>query len=197
MAEKTYSWTVDVEADWGGRTKGTEGIDIGLPLIFKVFKEYNIKGLFFISTEIMENRLSVVRDIVNQGHEIGSHGHFHVPFKEPWRQHQNMNIANNILNSFTEQDYYHFRAPKFSYKMYGHRYSDKQGHIGLLKYMWFGAKLDGSEIFYLHPFDIVGGKKSPNLFTHIWYSNPRRAYETFVRLASLYPGCRRLVQDNA
>ena len=197
MAKKTFNWTVDVDGgDFGGRTNGTIGIDKGLPLIFKLFREHDIKGLFFVSTEALERRPGVVQDIINQGHEVGNHGHFHVCFKESWRQVQNKNIADNILRQFTNQDFHHFRAPKFSYKIDGHRYSDSYGHVGLLKQMWLNNDLRGDEIFYLHPFDIVSEGKSPNLFCSLWYSKPRKAYETLIRLVTDYPGRMRLVKND-
>lgn len=192
MAEKTYTWTVDVEFDAGGRTDGTLGIDKGLPIIFKLLKERNIKGLFFVSTEVMDKRLSVVEEILQEGHEVGNHGHFHIPFKEPWRQIQSKNIADNILRNYTNKDFHEFRAPKFSYQIHGHRYSNPEGHVGLLKYTWFGGKITAHDIFYLHPFDIVEGEKAPNLFCKLWYAHPGRALENLIVLLNRYPGSNRL-----
>ena len=194
--DKTYTWTVDVEYDFGGRTNGILGIDIGLPLIFKLFREHDIEGLFFVSTEVLEKRPGVVQDIINKGHSVGNHGHFHTCFKEPWRSVQNKNIADNILRQYTNQEFHHFRAPKFSYKMEGHRYSDSLGHRGLLKHMWFEKDLNGDEIFYLHPFDIVSWDNAPNLFCSLWYSKPKVAYETLINLVTDYPGRIRLAKDD-
>ena len=196
MAEKLYNWTVDTEASWGGRTDGVEGIDQGLPLIFKLFREHDVKGLFFVSGEVLEKRPGLVRDIVSQGHEVGNHGYFHTCFKEAWRQHMNMRVNKVLLHmNCQEQSRFEVRAPKFSTVFEGHRYSDSRGHVGLLKNMWFGGDLNGDEIFYLHPFDIVGGKRPPNLFCRMWYSQPRKAYETLINLVTRYPGRNRLVQD--
>ena len=195
MAE-TFNWTVDTEGDWGGRTDGVTGIDIGLPKIFKLFREHDIKGLFFVSTEVLEKRPSLVQDIIHAGHEVGNHGYFHTCFKEPWRAHMNMRVSKVLLQmNCQEQDRFEIRAPKFSTVFEGHKYSDPRGHVGLLKYMWFGGDLDGSEIFYLHPFDIVGGPGAPNPFSSIWYAKPKRAYETLVKLVTRYPGRNRLLQD--
>lgn len=195
MAEKTYTWTVDCEGSWGGRSDNMDGIDKGIPLIFKLFREHDVKGLFFISTEILDRRPGFVQDVINEGHEVGNHGHFHVPFKEYWRQIQNKNIAENILRNYTNQEYFHFRAPKFSYPMYGHRYSDPKGHVSILKHTWFGGSRNKEEIFYLHPFDIIKGVKPPNLFCKLWYAHPKKAYETFINLVTRYPGTNRLYKD--
>ena len=192
--DKTFSWTVDVEGDWGGRIESYDGLEIGLPKIFKLFKRHNVKGLFFISTEILDKRMGVIQDIISEGHEIGNHGHFHIPFKEPWRAVQNKHISDRILMDFTGQTRLEYRAPKFSYEQYGQPYSYREGHVGLLKHMWFGGKLTGKETFYLHPFDIVGGKNPPNIFSRIWYRHPKKAYETLSHLIRNYPGSSRLAK---
>lgn len=186
--DKKFTWTIDCEGDFGGRTNGTEGIDRGLPKILKAFKEHNVKGLFFISTETLENRESYVMDILNQGHEIGSHGHFHICYKEPWRVIQDKTISDTILKGYKNESRFEFRAPKFHYKLYGHVYSDKINHVSVMKRMWYGQKIPKDPIFYLHPFDIVGGGSAPNLFSKIWYSHPKDAYETFLNLLRCYPG---------
>lgn len=175
--------TVDVEADFGGRTNDTIGLDVGLPLILKTLKEFDVKGLFFINTEIMDSRPGVVQDILNDGHEIGCHGHFHTPFKEPWRAHQNLMISQTILSSFSNQSHWYWRAPKFSQGFYGQEYSWIDNHVGLLKAMWFSKDYKSNNILYLHPFDIVESDKlAPNLFCKIWYSKPRKAYEVFRQI---------------
>jgi len=195
LSTKLFKWTFDVEYSFGGRTNGTDGIDKGMPLIYKALKQHNVKGLFFISTEILAERPGIVQDILNEGHDIGCHGHFHVCFKEPWRQHQNMLISKTLLEDYTIQSHFYYRAPKFSYIFNGQPYSDPQNHVSILKYMWFWKKVTKDTVFYLHPFDLVEGKDAPNLFCKLWYSNPRRAYETFLDLLNRYPGDIRLDND--
>lgn len=192
--DKTYTWTIDVEGDWGGRSNFTDGLDKGLPIIFKLLKERNIKGLFFVSTEVLDQRLSLVQDIINEGHEVGNHGHFHIKYKENWRSNQDRSIAENIIRNWSEKEYHEYRAPKFNYEVHGHHYSYREGHLGLLKAMWFNKKPKGDEIFYLHPFDIVGGTTPPNLFCRLWYSKPRRALETLTRWLDTWPGDIRLTE---
>ena len=194
MAEKLYKLTIDCEGDWGGRTNGTDGLDKGLPIIFKLLRERNIKGLFFVSTEVLDSRLSIVQDILNEGHEVGNHGHFHLCYKDKWRAKQDMNIAANILRNWSDKEYHEYRAPKFSYEVHGQRYSYRYGHMGLLKSMWFNQKPKGDEIFYLHPFDIVAGTNPPNLFCRLWYSKPRRALETLINWLDNWPGDIRLTE---
>lgn len=197
MAEKRYTHTVDVESDWGGRVNSYDGIDKGLPLIYKTFKRYNVKGLFFISTEILKDRPAVVSEILAEGHEVACHGHFHFCFKEPWRQDMNMQISKTILQNYSQQSRFEYRSPKFSYTYYGHQYSDPNNHVSVLKVNWLRQEAKKDSIFYLHPFDIVGGKNAPNLFCKWWYSRPGKAHETFNRLVRCYPGDMRLEPTQA
>lgn len=191
--DKTFHWTVDCEGDFGGRTNTTDGLDKGMPIIYKAFKRHDVKGLFFISTEILENRPGIAQDIINEGHEIACHGHFHFCFKEPWRQEQNMQISKTILENYSDQIYWNVRAPKFSYNFQGQIYSSPENHVSILKHMWTKQKITKDSIFYLHPFDLVGGKYAPTVFCKLWYSKPRKAYETFIDLLRRYPGDMRLV----
>lgn len=183
MAEKKSLVTCDVEGDFGGRTDDLYGLDKGIPLILKTLEEFKIKGLFFINTEIMDWRPGVVQDIINAGHEIGCHGHFHTCFREPWRSHQNMMISQSILSGYSNQSSWYWRAPKFSQVFYNQEYSDPTNHIGLLKSMWLRQKYKPGNILYFHPFDVVTtDKTSPNLFCKLWYSRPKEAYELLRRI---------------
>lgn len=181
-----YTWTVDFESDWGGRSNGAIGIDEGIPRILKLFHSKGIRGLFFISTEMVKNRHHVIRDILNEGHQIGSHGHFHTLYKESFRAIQDKKISEEILYKYSRRQL-PYRAPKFSF-LTECVYSNPKNHVGLLKYMWFGGRIPEEPIFYLHPFDIVKGKNAPNLFCKLWYAHPKKAYDTLCDLTDLYPG---------
>lgn len=179
-------WTVDVELDWGGRTTGERGLKEGIPKILEVFRAYKIKGLFFISTEILPQYRQLVKDILSAGHEVGSHGHFHICYKDAWRYEKDRQISKTLLSAFTGSSDMHYRAPKFSYND-GGVYATPANHVGLLKHMWTGAMTSNEPIFYLHPFDIVKTEeKPPNLFCKLWYSQPERAYASLINLACRY-----------
>jgi len=184
MAEKILI-TCDVETDFGGRTNGTDGLDKGIPLILKTLEEFKKKCLFFINTEIMDSRPGVIQDIINAGHEIGCHGHFHTCFKESWRAYQNMMICQEFLKGYSNQSRFEWRAPKFHQSFYGHEYSFRDNHVGLLKSIWLKTPYKSNSILYFHPFDIVEtSSRPPNLFCKLWYSKPKKAYETFRRILS-------------
>ena len=174
-----YTWTVDVESDWGGRTNEHRGITQGLPVIIDTFKQHSVTPIFFVSTEIISNYPNLIEELRKVG-EVGSHGHFHKRF-EPWRAEKDKNIS---LKYFDKEVPY--RAPWFSHRTED-RYSQKEGHVSVLKYSWGFKGIPENPIFYIHPFDIVGEGKAPSLFTKILYSRPQNVLDTFKRLVRLYP----------
>ena len=156
-------------------------------------KEYNIKGIFFVSTEILftgfqkirADYIRLLQDIALRGHTIGSHGHFHYDYRKVPRRVVTNEISNAyaILRDIIGVEATLWRSPKFSIPVENHIYSFPKNHTSLLRHMWYGQPM--RKIFYLHPFDIVKPKtKPPNLFCKLWYSQPERAYETFKNLVS-------------
>lgn len=171
------TWTVDVEYNFGGRTNGTDGLFEGIDRILQSFDSFGVRGVFFISTEVLQDRPQLIRILKEKNHAIGSHGHFHTRFKEKWRRIEDRRISEEILGSKL------YRAPKFYWAREDNIYSSPRNHTSLLKHMWVGEPV--RDIIYLHPFDIVETEeKAPNLFCKLWYSQPKRAYETFISLLS-------------
>ena len=183
---KTYRWTVDFEVDWGGRSNLVTGLQYGIPKILEVFKQYNIKAIFFISTELIREHRKLITSIQDLGHKLGSHGHFHIVYNNSRRASMDYEISQTLLSSLTGTIYNNYRAPKFSYQHGGGTYETPKNHISLLKYLWFGGKITNETIFYLHPFDIIGGVQAPNLFCKLWYSRPRKALRLFKSLCETY-----------
>lgn len=186
-----FTWTVDVEGDWGGRTNGTLGITEGLPRILEIFRANKIQALFFISTEIALDNRGRIQDIIDRGHEIGSHGHFHIRYKDAFRAEADRQISERLLSIFTSKKL-PYRAPRFYYQSEDSFYSYRNNHVSILKQTWFGGRIPTHPIFYIHPFDIVRGKNPPNWLCRFLYGNPERVYELFTRIAEQHPGRRRL-----
>lgn len=183
--DKTFTWTVDTETDWGGRTSGIQGLTDGLPRILETFRAFKVKALFFVSSELaLENRGAITR-IIEHGHEIGSHGHFHIRYKDKWRSKQDKDISERLLSIFNQKKM-EYRAPWFNYET-DSLYSKRPHHVSILKQTWFGGRLPENPIFYIHPFDIVKGVNPPNLFTRLLYGKPDAVFDTFKRLVRLYP----------
>lgn len=184
-----YSWTVDVESDFGGRSETTVGLEEGLPFILETFRANNIKALFFVSSELMKFHHATIDQIAEKGHEIGSHGHFHIKFKDKWRAFQDKEISETLLQRYKPR---YYRAPKFSFSD-GREYASPKNHVGLLKSVWFGLPKLSNQIIYLHPFDLIKGFNSPNLFCKVWYSRYQEARTLFIKLAQTYTGAKRLI----
>lgn len=176
---------MDVESDWGGRTSTIHGITEGIPKILNLFNRYNIKAIFFVSTEILYEAIEELEWIKGAGHEIASHGHFHVQYHNKNQMEQDLKISQIGIEDALGVISKHYRAPKFTWTT-DDIYSDPTNHIGLLKQMWFPRPIHPNSIFYLHPFDIVGGTIPPNLFCHFWYSRPKAAWKTLQSLVSRY-----------
>ena len=186
-----HQFTVDCEFDWGGRTYGTTGLTQGLPRILSAFRQAGVRGLFFVSTELLQDWGDCLWLITNQGHEIGSHGHFHTIYKDRWRAEADRHLSLKLLAEYQSvpQESIRYRAPKFNYEVRGEQYSYRKAHVSLLRHMWLKEKIKEDTIIYLHPFDIVETKeKAPNLFCKLWYSQPKKAYETLIDLLESYPG---------
>ena len=185
----TFRYTVDLELDFGGRTNDDKGIREGLPRILQAFKRSHIKALFFISTELLPKYRKELQEIKSQGHEIGSHGHFHIKYKESWRTEADKELSEALLTSFhlKTEGAIEYRAPKFNRGFDGHPYSFRNSHVSLLRHLWAKKEIKRQTIIYLHPFDLVKGDNPPNLFCRVWYSRPKDALATFNRLLELYP----------
>lgn len=181
-----YRWTVDFESNWGGRGGGCTGIAQGIPRILKVFDKYNIKALFFISTEMAQFHKQLIETIMAKGHSIGSHGHFHINYGSRWRAAMDKDISEIVLKELFGVENSEYRAPWFSYYT-DSVYSRKDNHVSVLKMSWIKTPLPDNPIFYIHPFDIVGGRKAPNLLCKLLYSRPNAVYNTFTELVRLYP----------
>jgi len=169
--------TVDFESDWGGRTKDIVGISEGIPIILDLLDKYKLKSIFFISTEIIGRTIKYVEEIKKRQHYIGSHGHYHVCWREAWRAEEDKKMSTEILREIKDQTQrlIFYRAAKFSYVPEFEPFANPTNHFGLLKSQWTKLHYRRGQILYLHPFDLVGGQKAPNLFCKYWYSKPKSA----------------------
>ncbi len=88
----------------------------GMPLILQLYADYNIKTTFFFTGYIAEKFPEVVRMILSDGHEVGSHGYSHkvdkafdvLPFE---KQVEHLKKSKAILEDISGQEVISFRAP--------------------------------------------------------------------------------------
>ncbi|WP_199433261.1 polysaccharide deacetylase family protein [Qaidamihabitans albus] len=81
----TFDVDADVGFDWrclnGRLTSSSEakfGMVRGLPRILAVLQRYDIRSTFFVPGEIVEMHPEAIVDILDRGHEVAHHGHYHL-----------------------------------------------------------------------------------------------------------------------
>ena len=115
--KKLVALTFDIS--WGDKRPGP---------ILEVLKEKNLdKATFFLSSPWSENHPEIVEQIMNQGFEIGSHGHKHVnystlPDEEIRKQ---ISTAHRILSDLTGTNPNLIRMPNGDFDKRGLRIADE------------------------------------------------------------------------
>lgn len=74
----------DVPIEYGKTISLEEQIRVskeGTSIILDLLKEYNIRATFFCTVVFAENALDIIKRIVDEGHELASHGYAHSSFK--------------------------------------------------------------------------------------------------------------------
>jgi len=70
-----FCFTIDVEDSVAGGIAGTE-------FFLDIFAQYNIKGTFFVTAEAIASYRDLMLRIIDEGHEIASHGFTHYRLSE-------------------------------------------------------------------------------------------------------------------
>ncbi len=91
-------------------------IDFQTDLILKILSKKNVKATFFILGWVAEKYPHLIRAIMSEGHEIGSHGYSH---KLTWNHtaasfRKDLTSSLKILKDITKNSVQLFRAPAFS-----------------------------------------------------------------------------------
>lgn len=84
--------------------------------IIDLLAKYNVKGTFFILGQVAEEFPNLIKDIADEGHEIGVHGYNHLQFfrMTPTQAREELSRAKNLLEDLTGQSVEGHRAPAFS-----------------------------------------------------------------------------------
>lgn len=114
-------FTTDVETTsiWFNDLRDETGLKVlreGMPLLLDIYARYGIKTTFFFTGYIAGLYPDVVRMVLKDGHEVGSHGKSHLPengfdvlsFE---RQKQHLEYTKNLLEDISGQEVVSFRAP--------------------------------------------------------------------------------------
>ena len=121
---KMICLTIDVE-EWNSpmlrgkyvdENNNTAWSKEGTQKILRLFEKYNIKSTFFITGYFAEREKDFVKEILDKGHEIASHGYSHW-----YRNNPNLDLINDIkkskhiLEKITKKTIIGFRSPQLQY----------------------------------------------------------------------------------
>jgi peptidoglycan/xylan/chitin deacetylase (PgdA/CDA1 family) len=139
---KTVALTVDVEQDCPPFLQTRRGIEEGLPQLLTLFREEGIEATFFTTGQIAESYPHLVGRILEQGHELGCHGHTHRRFDQmnPAEARAELNAAKQILDGFGSPTV-SFRAPNLALP---------ENYLGIVEEQ--GFSIDSSQATYKPPF---------------------------------------------
>lgn len=84
--------------------------------LLHLFKKYNVKATFFTLGYIAEKFPELIYEIIDNGHEIASHGYAHLDLRKNSREKikEDINKSINILEDISGKEILGFRAPFFS-----------------------------------------------------------------------------------
>lgn len=84
--------------------------------ILKMLRESNAFATFFTLGYIAERHPELIEEIISEGHEIASHGHFHVNFKNKTREDFEQDLVKSLISirKVSKEKIRGFRAPFFS-----------------------------------------------------------------------------------
>lgn len=124
MKKKKSAFTVDVEdgvsiAMRDAFSKNTEQTDRVVHLTKKILdllSENSVNGTFFVLGQVAEKFPGLVKEIAEQGHEVGVHGYNHLQFfrMSPEEAYQELSSARKLIEDLTGSKVYGHRAPAFS-----------------------------------------------------------------------------------
>jgi len=123
ITKHKIAFTVDVE-DWyqgielpfSSWSNYEHRLAIGLNKLLHLLAKHHVKGTFFILGWVAENYPSLIKQIVEQGHEIASHGYSHTKVYEltPSAFKEEVSRTKKTLEDLTGEEITAYRAPFFS-----------------------------------------------------------------------------------
>jgi peptidoglycan-N-acetylglucosamine deacetylase len=121
MSDKYALLTNDVETTsiWFNELRDETGAKVmeeGMPILLDLYRKYGIRSTFFFTAYIASLYPEVVRMILPDGHEVGSHGKSHLkdngfdimPYT---RQKEHLEYSKKLLEDISGQEVISFRAP--------------------------------------------------------------------------------------
>ncbi len=117
----------DVEQDCPPYLTTTRGMEEGLPKILNLLAEKKVKATFFFTAEMARRFPYLVRRVVDEGHELGSHNYNHERLDKLSREEGEKAIKKSlrILRQYSEV--VSFRAPNLQFPDYYYRVLEENG----------------------------------------------------------------------
>ncbi len=131
----------DVEPDAPPYIMTKRGVEEGLPGILDALDELKVKATFFVVARLAEQERRIVREIVERGHELGSHGYDHVRLDRLTPAEAAEQVARSIDVLRRHYDVRAFRAPNLA---------PPRGLVRVLARL--GVEVDSSLAAYKPPF---------------------------------------------
>ncbi|HEU4748507.1 MAG TPA: XrtA system polysaccharide deacetylase [Gemmatimonadaceae bacterium] len=91
-------------------------LEVGLRLLLDLLSEHDARATFFVLGWIAERAPSLVREIVERGNEVASHGsdHRRVTTLSPDEFRESVRTSKRVLEDVTGREVFGYRAPSFS-----------------------------------------------------------------------------------
>jgi peptidoglycan/xylan/chitin deacetylase (PgdA/CDA1 family) len=120
------------------------GPEVGVPRILETYKQLDIQQTFFVPAWCIENYPSVVKAMVEGGHEIAHHGYLHEnPLDSSWEEeHYWLRRSIKIIENITGQRPRGWRAPLYNF-------SDNSADLLIEEGFLYDASLMGDDIPYV------------------------------------------------
>lgn len=133
--------TFDVEQDCPPFRDTYGGIEKGLPKILNLLNKKEVKATFFTTGDVASKYPKKIYDIINGGHELGSHGLKHLRYDKISTQEMEKDLIDSTEILRTFYNVVSFRAPNLQFPKDG---------ICILKKL--GFKIDSTKAKHKNPF---------------------------------------------
>ncbi|WP_048056625.1 polysaccharide deacetylase family protein [Thermococcus sp. 4557] len=123
------SITFDVEHDCPPYLTTTRGMEEGLPKLLDLMAEKKVRATFFFTAEMARRFPGLVRRVIDEGHELGSHNYNHERLGKLTRTEGEKAIVKSleVLREFGEV--VSFRAPNLQFPDYYYGILERNGIV--------------------------------------------------------------------
>ena len=121
------SITFDVEHDCPPYLTTTRGMEEGLPKLLDLMAEKGIKATFFFTAEMAKRFPHLVKRVINEGHELGSHNYNHERLDKLGRDEGRRAIEKSLKVLREFGDVVSFRAPNLQFPNHYYATLEKNG----------------------------------------------------------------------